>query len=441
MRTKFFGGAALSAMLGALLMQAAAQTRPPGQTASAQNVLSGRAAFLDYRGIKPGTFRKITAADLPKPFDTASARNFGMLVPRPADAWPQALPGFTVDLYTTDVVAPRQIRVAPNGDAFVVQSTVGQISVLRGRTAGGKPEQVSVFAAGLKQPYGIAFYPLGDNPQWVYVANTNAIVRFAYKNGDLKAGGAAETVVKDLPQGGGHWTRDIVFSRDGQKMFVAVGSASNADDPAENPAEFHRANILQYTPDGKFVKVYASGIRNPGGGLAMNSRTGELWCSVNERDGLGDNLVPDYVSSVKEDAFYGWPWYYIGEHQDPRHEGKRPELRNKVTVPDVLLPAHNASLGIAFYEGSQFPAEYQGDLFAAQHGSWNRSSRTGYEVIRVPLQNGRATGEFQDFLTGFVTADGRVWGRPVAVAVAPDGALLVTDDGSNSVWRVSYTGN
>jgi glucose/arabinose dehydrogenase len=441
MRIKSFG-VALSLVAGALLVQTAAQTRPAvAQKVNPQNLLSGSAAFVDYRGIKPGTFRKITPADLPRPFATDSARNAGMVVPRPADAWPQAMAGFKVDLYATELSGPRQLRFAPNGDAFVVESNAGQVKVLRGRNAGGKPQQVSVFATGLKQPYGVAFYPPGANPQWVYVGNTNAIVRFAYKSGDLKASGGAEVVVKDLPEGGGHWTRDVVFSRDGQKLFVGVGSASNVDDPDQRPAEFHRAAILQYTPDGKFVKVYASGIRNPGGGLGINPQTGDLWCSVNERDALGDNLVPDYVTSVKEGGFYGWPWYYSGGNQDPRHEGKHPELRTQSLVPDVLLPPHNASLGFTFYEGTQFPAEFRGDLFAAQHGSWNRSSRTGYEVIRVPLNNGRATGEFQDFLTGFVTADGRVWGRPVAVAMAPDGALFVTDDGSNSIWRVSYTGN
>jgi glucose/arabinose dehydrogenase len=296
---------------------------------------------------------------------------------------------------------------------------------------------MSVFATGLTQPYGIAFYPPGDAPQWVYIGNTSSIVRYAYKNGDLRASGSPETVVKSLPAGGSHWTRDVAFSKDGGSMFVAVGSASNVDDPAENPAEFQRASILQFTPQGRFVKIYASGIRNPGGGLAVNPQTGELWCSTNERDGLGDNLPPDYVTHVREDGFYGWPWYYIGNHQDPRHEGKRPELARQVVVPDVLLPAHNASLGIAFYDGAQFPAEYRGDLFAAQHGSWNRSSRTGYEVIRAPIVNGRATGEFQDFMTGFVLPNGDVWGRPVGVAVASDGALLVTDDGSDSIWRVT----
>jgi glucose/arabinose dehydrogenase len=440
MRTETLG-IALSLIAGTFVLQSVAQTRPSSaQKVNPQNVISGSAAFIDYRGLKPGTFRKITVADLPKPFATDSARNFGTLAPRPADAWPQAMAGFKVDLYAGGLQGPRQLRFAPNGDAFVVESGAGQIKVLRGPATDGKPQQVSVFATGLKQPYGVAFYPPGANPQWVYVGNTNAIVRFAYKPGDLKASGAAEVVVKDIPEGGGHWTRDVVFSRDGQKMFVGVGSASNVDDPDQKPGEFHRANILQYTPDGKFVKVYAWGIRNPGGGLGINPQTGDLWCSVNERDALGDNLVPDYVTSVKEGGFYGWPWYYMGGNQDPRHAGKHPELRTQVLVPDVLLPAHNASLGFAFYDGTAFPAEFRGDLFAAQHGSWNRSSRTGYEVVRVPLINGRATGEFQDFLTGFVTADGRVWGRPVAVAVAPDGSLFVTDDGSNSIWRVSYTG-
>jgi glucose/arabinose dehydrogenase len=271
------------------------------------------------------------------------------------------------------------------------------------------------------------------------VGNTNSVVRFPYKNGDLKAAGAAEVLVPDLPPGGGHWTRDLAFSKDGKRMFVAVGSRSNVDDPDTHSAEFHRANILEFTPEGKFVKVYASGIRNPVG-IGVNPKTGELWCSVNERDALGDNLVPDYVSHVQEDGFYGWPWYYMGAHQDPRHEGKHPELRSKVIVPDVLLSPHNASLELTFYEGSQFPSEYSGDLFAAEHGSWNRANRTGYEVIRVPLDNGHSTGVFEDFLTGFVTTDGKVWGRPVGVAVAKDGALMVTDDGSRSIWRVSYVG-
>jgi glucose/arabinose dehydrogenase len=222
-------------------------------------------------------------------------------------------------------------------------------------------------------------------------------------------------------------------------MFVAVGSGSNIDDPDTHPAEFHRADILEYTPEGKFVGIYASGIRNPVG-LALNPATGELWCSTNERDELGDNLAPDYVTHVQQGGFYGWPWFYSGGYSDPRLDGKHPELKDKVLVPDVLLQAHNASLGITFYDGSQFPAEYQGDLFAGEHGSWNRSTRTGYEVIRVPLEGGHASGVYEDFLTGFVTPEGNVWGRPVSMAVAKDGSLFVTDDGSRSIWRVSYVG-
>jgi glucose/arabinose dehydrogenase len=224
-------------------------------------------------------------------------------------------------------------------------------------------------------------------------------------------------------------------------MFVSVGSDSNVDDPETNPQEKNRADILQFNSDGSGMRVYAYGIRNAGGGLAINPKTGQLWCSVNERDGLGDNLVPDYVTHVEEGGFYGWPWWYIGGHQDPRHKGKHPELRDKTLVPDVLLQAHNASLQLTFYGGKQFPAEYQGDIFASEHGSWNRSVRAGYEVIRVPLhQSGKASGEYEDFLTGFVVDNAHVWGRPVGVTVAADGSLLVSDDGSNSIWRVSYTG-
>jgi glucose/arabinose dehydrogenase len=256
----------------------------------------------------------------------------------------------------------------------------------------------------------------------------------------MKASGSAEHIA-DLPHGGGHWTRDIQFTPDGKKMFVAVGSASNVDDTDTTPGEKNRADILQFNPDGSDMRVYAYGIRNAGGGLAINPQTKELWCSVNERDGLGDNLVPDYITHVEEGGFYGWPWWYMGGHQDPRHEGKHPELKSKVLVPDVLLAPHNASLEITFYQGSQFPAEYRGDIFASEHGSWNRSVRVGYEVIRVPMhQSGRASGEYEDFLTGFVVDNGHVWGRPVGITVAPDGSLLVTDDGSNSIWRVSYAG-
>jgi glucose/arabinose dehydrogenase len=341
-------------------------------------------------------------------------------------------------MYATSLDQPREIRTAPNGDFFVAESHLGQIKIFRGRDKDGKPQQVSTYATKLTQPFGIAFYPRGPNPQFIYVGNTNSVVRFPYKNGDLEATGPAETIIPELPTGG-HWTRDLAFSLDSKRMFVAVGSGSNVDDPDTHPKEFHRANILEYTPEGKFVGVYGSGIRNPAG-IGVNPTTGEVWCSVNERDALGDNLVPDYITHVQQGGFYGWPWYYMGDHQDPRLQGKHPELKGKVIVPDVLLQPHNASLELTFYDGNQFPSEYKGDLFAAEHGSWNRANRTGYEIVRVPLQDGHASGIFEDFVTGFVTPAGDAWGRPVGVTVAKDGSLYFTDDGSKTIWRVSYTG-
>ncbi|MGE5204706.1 MAG: PQQ-dependent sugar dehydrogenase [Chlamydiota bacterium] len=397
--------------------------------------------FTDFRYEQPGKVRKITLKDLPPPFETPSADNGPDVVARPAKVWPQAPAGFKVELYATGLDNPRLIRTAPNGDIFVAESAAGDIRVFRGITKDGKPEQMSVFASGLNRPYGINFYPPGPNPQWVYVGQTDAVLRFPYHNGDMKASGKPQHLAS-LPAGGGHWTRDIQFSPDGKTMFVGVGSRSNIDNPLTHAAEKHRANILAFNPDGSGMRVYASGIRNPGGGLAINPKTGQLWCSVNERDALGNNLVPDYVTHVQEGGFYGWPWWYLGEHPDPRLKGQpHPKLKGPPIVPDVLIQAHSASLGPVFYTGKQFPAQYQGDLFVAEHGSWNRAPRAGYEVIRVPLhQSGQASGEYEDFLTGFVLPNGDAWGRPVGVAVAPDGSLLVTDDGSNSIWRVSYRG-
>jgi len=355
--------------------------------------------------------------------------------------------GFKVELYATGLENPRLIRTAPNGDIFLAESNTSKIKVFRGVGPDGKVKQVSEFAKDLNLPFGINFYPAGPNPKWVYVGNTDGVVRFPYKNGDTVASGPAEKLF-ELPggghlRGGGHWTRDLAFSKDGTKLFVSVGSHSNVDDSDTHPEEFHRADVLEFTPEGKFIKIYASGIRNCVG-ETINPITGELWCSTNERDELGNNLVPDYVTHVQEDGFYGWPWYYMGGpsggRQDPRHEGKHPELQAKVITPDILLNPHFASLEMLFYEGHQFPAAYHGDGFAAEHGSWNRDPRSGYEVIRLPMKGGHATGEYEDFLTGFVLPNGDVWGRPVGVAVATDGSLFVTDDGSKSIWHVIYTG-
>ncbi len=312
-----------------------------------------------------------------------------------------------------------------------------------------------MFARGLRGPFGIAFYPAAD-PQWVYVANTDSVVRFPYRAGDRKARGQAETIVAKLPSGG-HSTRDIVFSKDGTRMFVSVGSASNvAEDmgklslsamqswQADHPlgatwgTETERADVLVFDPQGKNRRIFATGIRNCAG-LGVGP-AGDLWCSTNERDLLGDDVPPDYVTRVKEGAFYGWPWYYIGGNEEPRHQGARPDLKDKVTVPDVLIQAHSAPLGMTFYNGSQFPENYRGSGFAALHGSWNRSKRTGYKVVRIIMKDGAPTGEYEDFVTGFVIDDRSVWGRPVGVAEAKDGALLVSEDGSGTIWRVTYRG-
>jgi glucose/arabinose dehydrogenase len=400
--------------------------------------------FSDYRGQQPGTAHKITPGDLPPPFATKSVVEGPRLVSRPQGAWPRASAGFQVELYATDLTNPRLIRAAPNGDLFLAESRPGRIKVLRGIDDQGRAQRVETFATGLREPFGIAFYPPGPNPEYVYVANTDSVVRFFYENGDLKARRSPHLVVAELPsggrlRGGGHWTRDIAFSPDGKKMYISVGSRSNNNDTDNNPAEHLRADILQANPDGTGLHVYAWGIRNAVG-IAVEPQTGQLWASVNERDELGDDLPPDYITHIQEGGFYGWPWYYIGGNQDPKHKGKHPELKERVIIPDVLVQPHNASLEMVFYQGTQFPFEYRGDIFAAQHGSWNRSVRTGYEVIRVPMKNSRATGEYEDFLSGFVTSDGNVWGRPVGVAVAKDGSLMVTDDGGNCVWRVSYTG-
>jgi glucose/arabinose dehydrogenase len=348
--------------------------------------------------------------------------------------------GFTIQEFATGLENPRAMITAPNGDVFIAESRPNRIRVLRDADNDGKAEVSKAYATGLSLPFGLAFYPPGPDPKFLYVGNTDAVVRIPYKNGDLEASAAPEVVVPDIPgfgrlRGGGHWTRDLAFSKDGKKLFVSVGSFTNAGDDAR---EEKRAAIHQYNPDGTGYKLFASGIRNPVG-LAIHPQTGAVWTSVNERDELGDHLVPDYITSVREGGFYGWPWYYIGPNQDPRHAGKHPELKDKVLVPDVLLQSHSASLDLTFYNGSQFPKEYRHHAFAAEHGSWNRSRRTGYKIVRVPVKNGKATGEYEDFVTGFVTSDGNVWGRPVGVTVARDGSLLFSDDAANMVWRVAYT--
>jgi glucose/arabinose dehydrogenase len=347
--------------------------------------------------------------------------------------------GFEVSVLAEKLGNPRKIIMAPNGDLFVAESSPGRVKILR-QGADGKIASTSIFAEHLRQPFGIAFFPQGSHPQFVYVANTDSVIRFPYENGDLQARGPEQNIAA-LPgggrlRGGGHWTRDIVFSPDNSKMFVSVGSHSDAgnDEPETN-----RADILEFKPDGTGLRVFAWGVRNAVG-LAIHPQTGQLWASVNERDLLGDDVPPDYITHVQDGGFYGFPWFYTGRHQDPRYVGQHSELAHKVIVPDVLLQTHSASLCMTFYTAKQFPKEFRGRAFAAEHGSWNRSRRTGYKVITVPFQRGKAIGEYDDFMTGFVTASGDVWGRPVGITMDKQGALIVTDDAGNCVWRVVYTG-
>ncbi|WP_423962463.1 PQQ-dependent sugar dehydrogenase [Bradyrhizobium sp.] len=434
------GLCALAALSGAAIAQPAAR--------------EGKDAFGNWQQDKPGITRLIRPQDLPDPGATPSSANVAHVVSQPAGAVPQVPPGFKIELFAEGLRAPRIIRVAPNGDIFVAETHGGRIRVLRAADGASKPATDEIFASGLKDPFGIAFFPAGDEPQWVYVANQDNVIRFPYHSGDLKAAGEPETIVASLPHGSGHLTRDIAFTPDNQRMLVSVGSGSNDAEGVGRPPggleawssahplgaawgyETDRATVLAFDPDGKNEKIYATGIRNCVG-LAVQP-DGTPWCSTNERDGLGDDLVPDYVTRVREGAFYGWPWFYIGNHEDPRHIGERPDLKDKITVPDVLLQAHSASLGLAFYQGSNFPVEYRGDAFAAEHGSWNRSKRTGYKVVRIRLKDGVPTGEYQDFVTGFVVNDSEVWGRPVGVAVAHDGALLISEDANGTIWRVSH---
>ena len=413
-------GAAALAVLGAALIH----SRGPGLTASAR---ADEAV--------PGAVHHIVPADLPPPFATPSANNGPNVVARPAGAQLSVPAGFHISAWAEGLNRPRVMRMAPNGDVFVTESAAGRLSVLRANGAG--PPTRTTFTTDLKQPFGIAFYPLGASPKYVYVANTDSVVRFPYHASDREATGPAELVTDNLPGGGyhQHWTRDIAFSPDGKKLFVSVGSQSNVGEEEER-----RAAILQFNPDGTGYKVYASGLRNAVG-ITFHPVTGQLWAAVNERDGLGDDLVPDYVTSVKEGGFYGWPYYYIGAHHDPRMPEK-PALAARAIVPDVLLASHSAALSVKFYEGAMFPASYRGSAFVGLHGSWNRAARTGYKVVRVPMDRaGHARGSYEDFVTGWALPDGTVWGRPVDVTVVRDGALLISDDASGTIWRVTYGNN
>ncbi|WP_157543825.1 PQQ-dependent sugar dehydrogenase [Mucilaginibacter paludis] len=392
--------------------------------------------------------------DLPAPYATKSTKAYCDVI-----GWdnktPVAPPGFKVSLFGDSLTNPRNIYVGRNGDVFVSEANteVGLIKrwgaallgisksqylgkskndIILFREINGKPVNMGVFLSGLNQPYGMLVWR-----NYFYVACTDGLWAFPYHAGDTRITGEGKKLL-DLPAGGynNHWTRNVVVSGDSTHLFVSVGSGSNSGEHGmEN--EVRRADILQIKPDGSQERVYASGLRNPAG-ISINPFNYELWASVNERDDLGDELVPDYLTSVRDGGFYGWPYAYFGPHQDPNHKNERPDLVKKTIVPDVSLGAHTASLGLTFYTSKVFPVKYWRGAFVTQHGSWNSSKLVGYKVLFVPFNHGKP-GKPEDFLTGFI-ADldkKQVHGRPVGVAVAHDGSLLVADDTSNKIWKVS----
>ncbi|MBS3651523.1 PQQ-dependent sugar dehydrogenase [Pseudaminobacter sp. 19-2017] len=425
----------------------------------AQEVRTGADAFGTWETDAPGVSRHIKPADLPAPTLTENDpeapdfENAAKVVEAPQGKMPDVPAGFAVQVFATGLNKPRVLRTAPNGDIFVAESGSGRVLVLAADAAGGAPATSEVFAEGLEKPFGIAFHPPAE-PRYVYVAAANQVVRYPYKAGDRKASGPAEVIIADIPTQR-HWTRDLAVSPDGQRLFVSIGSSSNvaAGMPQKSAEEIkafekthgvgaawgdeeNRAVVRAFDAEGEKVRNFATGLRNCSG-MAMQPGANTLWCTGNERDHLGPNLVPDFLTTVQEHGFYGWPWYYTGGNEDPAHAGERPDLKDKVIVPDVLLQAHSSTLQLVFYDKDAFPAEYRGDAFATMHGSWNREERTGYKVIRARMKDGKPTGVYEDFMTGFVLDKERVWGRPAGIAVTQDGALLVSDDANGTIFRVA----
>ena len=396
--------------------------------------------------------------NLPAPYETKSTRNYCKVIGWPDGKTPVAPAGFKVNLFAQGLDNPRNIYVLPNGDILVSQAnteitgikklganiigasasqdlnkSANNLVLLRDKDGDGKADVKTVFLAGLNQPYGMLMLN-----NWFYVANTDGLWRYPYQTGETSITAAGQKILS-LPAGGynNHWTRNLRANSAGTKIYISVGSGTN-DAEHGLEVENRRADVLEINPDGTGERVFASGLRNPAG-IDFQPQSNELWASVNERDDLGDHLVPDYLTSVKEGGFYGWPYAYFGNHEDPDHIGQRPDLVKKSIVPDVSLGSHTASLGLAFYNGSSFPKTYYGGAFIGQHGSWNSSKLVGYKVVYVPFSNGKPSGKPEDFLTGFIadSAKQHVYGRPVGIAVAPKGALLVADDSGNKIWRIT----
>lgn len=374
---------------------------------------------------------------LPPPYATQSKTKNSSVKGWPEGKMPKAPAGFTVTKFAENLENPRWTYIAPNNDIFICESgtrtSKNQITVLRDKNKDGIFETRDVYLKGLNQPFGMLVLK-----NYFYVGNTDGLYRYPYKEGDRKATGKGEKIL-ELPAGGynNHWTRNVISNAEGSKLYISVGSGSNVGEHGmEN--EVRRACILEINPDGSGEKLFASGLRNPVG-MDWNPANNELWTAVNERDELGDDLVPDYITSVKRGGFYGWPYSYFGNHLDPRMEGQGKDLAAKAIVPDVPVGAHTASLGLAFYNKNAFPERYKNGAFVGQHGSWNRSKISGYKVLFVPFKDGKPSGKPEDFLTGFIEneADADVYGRPVAVTVMNDGSLLVNDDSGNTIWRVT----
>ena len=384
---------------------------------------------------------------LPAPFDTPSARNNSKVIGWPKGKMPTAAPGFEVSLFAENLDNPREAYVLPNGDILVVEATRewpgradrpeksrNRITLFRDTNKDGKPDLREVFLTGLNMPHGMLL--VGN---WFYVANTDSVVRFPYRTGQTKIEGKGEKIL-DLPAGG-HYTRNLIADRAGRKIYIAVGSASNVDEENGWEKDQRRAGILEINPDGSGMRIFATGLRNPVG-MDWEPQTNVLWTVVNERDLLGDDLVPDYLTSVKEGAFYGWPFSYFGQNEDPRKKGQRPDLVAKAIKPDYAVGSHVAALGLAFYRGKAFPQRYQGGAFIGMHGSWNRSTMVGYKVAFIPFVNGKPAGPMEDILTGFIADESKfeAYGRPVGVTELPDGSLLVADDSGGKMWRVTSKG-
>ena len=372
---------------------------------------------------------EIRFEQLPPPFATPSAGNPPLVGSPPPNAKLHLPPGFRIAVYASGLDDPRGMLVAPNGDVLVSEPGAGRVTILRDENRDGVAEKRFTFIKGLDEPYGLAFHG-----GWLFIGNVNAVVRVPYAPGQTAANGPPQRITS-LPSGG-HSTRGVIFNRAGTKMYVSIGSASNVN-AGEDPM---RAAIVEFNPDGSGKRIFASGLRNPIG-MAWEPVTGALWTAVNERDGLGDDLVPDFATDVRDSAFYGWPYAWLGPHEEQRRAGERPDLVRKTIAPAVLIQAHSAPLGIVFYQGSMFPADYRGSALVAFHGSWNRARRTGYKIVKIPFRNGRPTGGYDDFVAGWSPDENsrRVWGRPVGLLVLPDGSLLLSDDGAGKIWRVTYS--